>query len=221
LKNQFLSRALRIAPGFFLVQDRILEYHIAIMETQNITATHPSKVLKWLLILGIVIILNLFFVYGIKVFYNAPAFENFCPVSQVNTAPATEAECVAVGGGWTSNLVPVQPTPKGAVAPNIAVEPAGYCNVNFTCQKEFTAANSLYDRNVFVALVILGVLSLIAGFFIRKSSAVSIGLSLGGVLALVVGSVRYWSDMNDYLRFGVLALALIILVVLGIKKVRE
>jgi hypothetical protein len=72
-----------------------------------------------------------------------------------------------------------------------------------------------------VALVILGVLSLITGFFIRKSAAVSLGLSLGGVLALVVGSVRYWSDMNDYLRVAVLAVALVILVVIGVKKVKD
>jgi hypothetical protein len=79
----------------------------------------------------------------------------------------------------------------------------------------------VYNRNVFVALVILGVISLIAGFFIRRSAAVSLGLSLGGVLALVVASVRYWSDMNDYLRLGVLAVALVLLVYLGIKKVKE
>jgi len=182
------------------------------MDTQNIPATQPNKVLKWLLIIGIVIILNLFFVYGIKVIYNAPAFENFCPVSQVNTTPSTEAECVAQGGGWTSDP---------SIAPIISNQPAGYCNVNFTCQKQFTAANDVYNRNVFVALVILGVLSLITGFFIRKSAAVSLGLSLGGVLALVVASVRYWSDMNDYLRFGVLTVALVILVFLGIKKVKE
>jgi len=203
-----------------------LEYHIFIMETQPIVPTRPSKVLKWLLILGIVIVLNLFFVYGIKVFYNAPAFENFCPVSQVTQTPSTEAECVTVGGGWTNYSAPAQPTPvplqlSSKTSPVIATEPAGYCDVNFTCQKNFTTANDVYNRNVFVALVILGVISLIAGFFIRRSAAVSLGLSLGGVLALVVASVRYWSDMNDYLRLGVLAVALVLLVYLGIKKVKE
>jgi hypothetical protein len=193
---------------------------MTIMETQNIPAAHPSKVLKWLLILGIVIVLNLFFVYGIKVFYNAPAFENFCPVSQVTQTPSTEAECVAAGGGWTSNPAPMA-SPQGSVALSVPTQPAGYCDINFTCQKQFTTANDIYNRNVFVALVILGVLSLITGFFIRKSAAVSLGLSLGGVLALVVGSVRYWSDMNDYLRVAVLAVALVILVVIGVKKVKD
>jgi hypothetical protein len=193
------------------------------METQPTAPMRPNKVLKWLLILGIVIVLNLFFVYGIKVFYNAPAFENFCPVSQVTTAPTTEAECVAVGGGWTSNASYVAPVPMAqkTVPSVISNQPAGYCDLNFTCQKQFMAANSVYNRNVFVVLVILGVLSLVAGFFISSSAAVSLGLSLGGVLALVVGSVRYWSDMNDYLRVAVLAVALVILVIIGVKRVKD
>jgi len=204
--------------GHFLVQGLILEYHRAIMEPNNNQAAQPSKVLKWLLILGIVIVLNMFFVYAIRVLYQPPTFEAFCPVSQVTQSPSTAAECTAVGGGWTQNAEPA-PAPKGAI---VAIQqPAGYCDVNFTCQKNFTAANSVYNRNVFVALVILGVLSLIAGFFIKKSAAVSLGLSLGGVLALIVGSVRYWSDMNDYVRVIVLAAALAVLVYIGIKKVRN
>lgn len=188
----------------------------------------PNKVLKWLLILGIVIVLNLFFVYGIKVLYNEPTFQNFCPVSQVTVAPTGEAECVATGGGWTTYTSPSQSSPAAPVVipqkttfPVIATQPAGYCDVNFTCQKQFTNAESVYNRNVFVILVILGVISLVAGFFISGSAAVSLGLSLGGVLALVVGSVRYWSDMNDYLRVAVLAVALIVLIIMGVKKVRD
>jgi len=199
------------------------------METQQIAPTRPNKVLKWLLILGIVIVLNLFFVYGIMVFYHAPVFENFCPISQVTKTPSTEVECTSVGGGWTSYPAGAQPTsytepivlPQKSPAMIVTSQPAGYCDLNFTCQKQFMAANSVYNRNVFVTLVVLGVLSLVAGFFISSSAAVSLGLSLGGVLALVVGSVRYWSDMNDYLRVAVLAVALVILVVIGIKKVRD
>jgi hypothetical protein len=206
------------------------------METQTQTKApmRPNKILKWLLILGIVIVLNLFFVYGIKVLYHEPTFDNFCPVNQVTQSPATQAECVAVGGGWTNYSTPVQyvpvqstteavpaVTPQKTTSPIIATQPAGYCDVNFTCQKNFTTAESVYNRNVFVALVILGVLSLVAGFFISGSAAVSLGLSLGGVLALIVGSVRYWSDMNDYLRVAVLAVALVVLIAIGVKKVRD
>ena len=148
---------------------------------------------------------------------------NYCPVNQVTESPTTAAECVAVGGGWTSNVsytAPV-PVPQKSTPVIVSTQPAGYCDVNFTCQKNFTAAESVYNRNVFVVLVILGVLVLVAGFFITVSSAVSLGLSLGGILALVIGSVRYWSDMNDYLRVAVLAVALIVLIFMGIKKAKD
>ncbi|MDR3558062.1 MAG: hypothetical protein P4L61_00875 [Candidatus Pacebacteria bacterium] len=76
------------------------------------------------------------------VFYNAPAFENFCPTNQVTTPVTTQAECVANGNGWTNYADSAS---------------AGYCGMNFTCQKVYMSSNDVYDRNVFVALVILGV----------------------------------------------------------------
>ncbi len=192
-----------------------------IMETTINPPKRSSKVLKWLLILGIVIILNLFFAYAIKIIYPAPTFEGFCPKQQVTIQPENQTDCVAKGGAWQDYGYPVAPGPVSSPAGIVAKTPTGYCNLNFTCQKQFDSANGLYNRNVFVALVVLGVLSLVAGFFIQNSVAVSLGLSLGGVLSLVIGSTRYWSDMNDYLRVIILGLALIVLIALGIKKVRD
>ena len=106
------------------------------------------------------------------------------------------------------------------VPPSVG-EPTGWCDLNFTCNKDFTEANRLYNRNAFIILVILGVVSMIAGFISVAAPAVSIGLSLGGVLSFIIGSVRYWSDMDDYLRVIILALALAILIWLGVKKLRE
>ncbi len=186
------------------------------METQQSAPNRPSKVLKWLLITGIVILLNLFFAYAIKVIYPEPKFETFCPREQVTIEPKTQRECVEKSGGWTENNYP-KPMPVGY---NETV-PAGYCDLNFTCQKNFTDALALYNRNVFIALIVLGVLSLASGFFLPGVAAVSLGLSLGGVLSLIVGSMRYWSDMNDYLRVIILGLALATLIALGVKKLRE
>ena len=53
------------------------------------------------------------------------------------------------------------------------------------------------------------------------SSVVSLGFSLGGVLALIIGAIRYWSNMQDVLRVVVLAVALAALVWIGIKKIKE
>ena len=193
------------------------------METTINAPKRPSKVLKWLLILGIVIILNLFFAYAIKVIYASPLFEAYCPQQQVTIQPQNQTECVGKGGAWQDYGYPVNVPPQAtpATVGTLAKAPTGYCDLNFTCQKQFNSANSIYNRNVFVALVVLGVLALVAGFFIPNAAAVSLGLSLGGVVSLVIGSTRYWSDMNDYVRVIILGLALVVLIALGIKKVRD
>lgn len=166
-----------------------------------------NPIIRWILAIAIVIVLNLFFNFAIKLIYDAPQFEQFCKQEQVTIAPTDQQACVARGGAWSGNLGPVK-----------LDEPKGWCDINFTCQKEFTAANQVYNRNVFVALVVLGIVSFGLGVWLLAYSAVSTGLSLGGVISFLVGTIRYWSDMDDYLRVIILGLALIALIWLGIKK---
>ena len=174
------------------------------------------NILKWALVLGIVIVLNLFINVSIALVYDQPEWDKFCVQKQVTVAPNTQEKCVADGGAWTENVgYSVDSKPV-----NVS-EPKGYCDVNFTCQKNYSEASSVYNRNVFIILVVAGVLSLGAGFFLAQYSAVSFGLSFGGVLSFVIGSVRYWSDMDDYIRVIILGLALVALIWLGIKKIKD
>lgn len=176
---------------------------------------NTTTILKWALVAGIVVVLNLFFNYSIFLVYEAPQYENFCPKEQVNIAPTTQEECVAKGGSWNVGGEPVKPS-LGSQPERVT-----WCDVTFTCQKQFNDAQKMYNRNVFIALVILGAVSLVVSFFIANITAVSLGLSLGGVLSLIVGSMRYWTDMDEYLRVIVLGLALIALIWLGVKKIQE
>ncbi len=177
------------------------------------------NILKWALILGIIIVLNLFVNFSIALVYDAPVWDKFCPQQQVTVPPDTQEKCVAVGGGWTENVNYNQEITKPV--PADFKEPKGYCDPNFTCQKTYTEASSLYNRNVFIVLVIAGVISLGLGFALGAYPAVSLGLSFGGVLSFIVASIRYWSDMDDYLRVIILGLALVALIWLGIKKIKE
>ncbi len=185
--------------------------------------TQRSKVLKWILAIAIVIVLNLFFAFAIQLGYKEPKYETFCPQQQVNRVIDNEKACVDVGGQWNDYArdynyqisKPAQPVPAGTV------QPTGYCNEQYTCQKNHQTALSMYNRNVFVILIILGVISLGVGYAVGASSAVSLGLSLGGVLSLIIASMRYWSDMDDMVRVIILGLALIALIWFGIKKFKD
>lgn len=175
-----------------------------------------SGFVKWALVLGIAIVINLFLTYAVRVAYHEPAYEDFCPEKQVNEAIETKEACLEIGGQWNENVdvkYPGQPT--------VVPQPEGYCDATFTCRKQFEDVNKVYDRNVFVVFVIAGILLLAGSAFLAGAEAISLGLSFGGVLALVIGSIRYWSDMDDILRVIILGLALIALIWIAYKKFRD
>ncbi|PIP73072.1 MAG: hypothetical protein COW88_03120 [Candidatus Lloydbacteria bacterium CG22_combo_CG10-13_8_21_14_all_47_15] len=178
--------------------------------------------LKWLLIVGTVIVLNLFFNSAIKVAYHEPEYTDFCEEKQVRVIPETKDECLEVGGQWTEDrfvqygLLEREPVP----VPKIATEKEGYCDPDFTCRQGYEDARDVYERNVFVAWTIAGVIAIIVAIFVPIET-LSLSLSLGGVVSLVIGSTRYWSRMDDVLRLVVLGIALVALIWVGIKKIRE
>ena len=186
----------------------------------NIKPRSHFNVLRWLLIISIMIVLNLFFNYAISSFYHAPKYEDFCKSEQINVQPTSKEVCVNSGGQWNESSTIEKPIPMD-VRETQKLQTTSFCDTSFTCRKNYEQSLELYQRNVFVALVILGVITLAVGFAISASSVVSLGLSFGGVLSLVIASIRYWSAMNEYIRVIILGLALAVLIWLGIKKFTE
>ena len=182
-------------------------------------AGKTARFVKWALIVAIVVVLNLFLNYAISLVYKTPTFDGFCPASITNQTYTDAGMCTKAGGQWTETTMPV-PTDKSGVSNPVTV--SGYCNATYSCSQNFDKAQSVYNRNVFIVLVILGIAAIAFGAYMTHlSSVVSLGFSFGGVLALLIGSIRYWSDMQDVLRVVVLAVALAALVWIGIKKIKE
>ncbi|MES2214080.1 MAG: hypothetical protein V4465_01670 [Patescibacteria group bacterium] len=178
--------------------------------------TQP-RVLKWSVIIGIVIVTNLFLNYAISLVYKSPDYLAYCPNQQVNEI-VTKDECVAVGGQW--NAYPqekVAPTPVGS----LDVRPVGYCDPQFTCRQEYDTAQKSYDRNIFVALVALGALLVLLGNFFKGNDVISQGLSLAGVLSFIIASMRYWGNANDAIRVLILGIALLVLFWVAYKKFKN
>lgn len=176
----------------------------------------PAKpnILKWALAIAIIIVLNLFFHYVIATFYVEPKFENFCP--NPNTVLNDAVTCVNYGGQWTNN----QLSPKQITEAVKGGEALGWCDANFTCNKNFNEAHSVYNRNVFVVLIILSLAVLALGVFV-PIEVLSLGFSWAGVVSLIIASAQYWSDANNWIRLVILVLALILLIWLAIKKFRS
>ena len=163
-----------------------------------------SHLVKWSLIAGIVIVLNMFFNYTISLVYPEPKYDGWFPLVQVNESLATEEDCVAVGGQWNGSMGPKN-------------EQEGYCDPDFTKRQAFDEARDLYNRNVFIILSVVGIITLIIGVFVG-SAVLSLSLAWGGVLSLVIASARYWSAADDVVKVLILAVALGALMWVAIKK---
>lgn len=182
----------------------------------------PKKFLKWVLVIGIVVILNLFFASVVRVVYDAPEFNNFCEDKQVVIVPENKDECLSVDGQWTEDrfIQKGLPSVERPYVPVIETEREGYCDINYTCRVEYEDARDLFERNVFVSQIIFGVIAIAISFFLSAIEVIALSFSLGGVLAFIIGSMRYWSNMDEILRLIILGLALAVLIWLGIKKLK-
>ena len=182
------------------------------METPP-AAKHP-KFVRWALMFGIVVVLNIFFSVVLALAYPAPLYEDFCP-AQPMISPSDAATCDAQGGIWTEY-------PSTAPAPDIsAPKTTGYCDMYAKCQKPYQAASEQHALYAFVLTVGLGLLELIAGFTPIGSSIVSSGLSYGGVLALIIGSAEYWGTAGNWIRLAITAIGLIALLYIGWRRFRD
>ncbi len=162
------------------------------------------------IIVAIVIVMNLFFNYTVSLVYKEPVFDSYIKPAQVVETIKTKEECLKVGGQWSENAYPNLDV-KGKT------EVQGYCNENYTKQLNYETARKVYEKKVFITLIILGIISLISGGFIAIS-VLSISFAWGGVLSLIIASMRYWSQADNLAKVIILAIALGILIWLAIKK---
>lgn len=170
--------------------------------------------------LAIIIVFSLFINYGISTFYKAPEYDNFCKPEEVRKTINEKDQCEAVGGLWSDNPY-FKEAPAKPISPNERYEPIGWCDAYFKCGQEFKTINDIYKRNVFVVWVIAGVMAIVVSFFIMTISTLSTSFMFAGLLSLLIGTIQYWSAMQDYLRFIVLGIALMFLIYIAYKKLKN
>lgn len=179
--------------------------------TQVNTPTNKApKIVHASIIVAIVIVMNLFFNYSVSLIFSEPVYDTYFKNSQVIEPPTTKDACLKVGGQWSENVYPAEATKS---APQIS----GYCNENYTNQLNYDKARASYEKKVFITLITLGIVSLaVAGFIMIQ--ILSIAFAWGGVLSLIVASMRYWSVADNIAKVVILAIALGLLIWLAVKK---
>lgn len=166
-----------------------------------------KKFLKWPLIIGIAIVLNLFFFYAIKVIYPGKDYEDFCPQKQEIVKILTAEECIEKGGQWDGSFINKEET--------------GYCNQDFKCAQQYENFRAGYEKNVFIILIVLGAISFGVSFLTGINQTLATAFSVGGIFTFVIASMRYWDLAEDWLHLLILGLALAVLIWLGVKKFKD
>jgi len=181
---------------------------------QPVPKEKAPKFVRWAVVIGIVVVLNVFFTVLISLVLPTPQYADFCKQAQIVPSYDSESSCTKAGGQWTAT--PTTPIPAKQPAAVI-----GYCNPDYTCNQNFTTSSASHARNAFIAMVVLGVIAVIAGVFVPGSAIVSSGLAYGGVLSFVIASVSYWGDAGSWIRLGISLVALIALLYIGLKRFRD
>ena len=181
-----------------------------------------SKIFKWIMtvglsaavIVGIAFVLNVVFFQALTTFYPEPQYEDFCGDYRESKQIQTEEQCLAGGGQWTEHTDIVEPVSAGSGQ----IQPTGWCDADFTCRQEFDDAREDFNEVGFIVIILLGIAALIIGSHIKKSAIVAVGVSIGGVFAIIISAARFWSDTSDVIRLVLLLIALGVLVWIGMKK---
>jgi len=150
----------------------------------------------WSLAIAIAILFAIFINLGVSTFYPGPDFENFKP-----------EDC----------LDERVPKPVQLEGEPIEYETREEC---FEWSNDsFQNSKNKYERNVFIILIIGGIIGIVLGVVLTVSS-VAAGLLYGGILTLFIAVVRYWGNLQDYARFIIVGIALAFLIWLGYKKLK-
>lgn len=164
------------------------------------------KVVNVVLAIGTLIILGALITLGIKAFYPEPVAPDYSTIMKPIPAYA--------------------PTPCAANDTQCKKQLADYNAQQQAQQDQFNAAQKAYDdamkiynRNVFIAANIIGILVFVAGFFLvlyggLASLGAPIGIMMAGLWGIIYGYMRGWNSIDDQLKFFV-GLVIAVLVIGG------
>ncbi len=125
-------------------------------------------------------------------------------------------------------VFPEPPSRPPVVSPDKGVDPF-QDPAYLQAQRDFEAQNtayeealSIYRRNVFFIVSACSVVVIAAGLLLRQGlEVIRSGLLLGGTAALIYGVGQYFGEMTNMMRFAVIAVAVLVLIYLGYRKLTD
>lgn len=171
------------------------------------TSPESPRFVRWAVVLGIIIILNVFFTVVRSLIFPEPVYPSHSAM--------TEASCTEQGGVWTS----LNNAGSGVTIVKAPVTDS-YCDFSAT-EKTWKEMMADFQLRGFIFMLVAGIIALVAGVLIVNASVISTGLSFGGVVAFIIGSIGYWNEADNWIRLAISLVALLALLYLAWKKFRD
>ena len=158
----------------------------------------PSKVLQWTLILSIMIVFNLLINYAVSLVYEAPKYPER-PYIDKPLVVADNPEAIA-----------------DAESRRIVDQEAWDSEYEV-----YETARDEYEKNVFVVLIVVGVIIFAASLIFKSNYVLVTAFGLTALFDFIIASMRYWSSAHSLTRVIILVLALVALIYIAYKKFED
>lgn len=159
-------------------------------------------------------------IYGVNTFYPDPKYEDFCPSSKPYAySDKGERICpdVCIEMYEIKNSTCVFNECGSGCGPDAtnSFETIEQCQLALSgkyCYDLYNDAREAYSRNIFLIALPLGIIIIAAGALIFGLEAVGAGLMGGGVGIILWGVGGFWQFAQNWLKFVLSLLGLIILI---------
>ncbi len=160
-------------------------------------------------------------IYGVNTFYPDPEYNDFCPEMSKpysygdkgeRICPAVCVEMYEIKNSTCAFNECGSGCGPDAVTSFGTIEQCQLALSGKYCYDTYNDAREKYSRNIFLIALPLGIVLIAAGAFIFGLEAVGAGLMGGGVGVILWGVGGFWEFAQDWLKFVLSLLGLIILI---------
>ena len=176
--------------------------------------------------IGIFIVFMFLLHNGIRAFYDSPEYEDFCDPGRVQgyypykSIPAYPNNC-----SYSAQLREAEQQCYAGLGQPIYEYDNSGCTISVKecdyCNKEFTDAMEIYNKNVFIIALIAGVIVLLTGYLVLSIEPVGSALMASGIGAIVYGTLANWENLGNFGRFLLLLFALVLLIWIALRLNRQ
>jgi hypothetical protein len=180
---------------------------------------------KIVIIFVIAVLFAVFSQTLIEAVYPSPKYEDYCVFASPKSYPAyypgdTSKNC---------SFIDTTECEKSRGFAEFKYNNATGCPTSYTCnycQKDFDNANNNYSLFVFIVSSLIGLIGVAIGLFMpaKKNDLnewIGTGFMLGGMIAIFIGTARYFAELGRYIRPIVIFIELVIVIFIAYKKLKK